>query len=274
MTETTPNTPSLFRVGAVAYLNARPLIHGLDTNPRVAVTREVPSKLAGLLDAGTVDVALVPVIDLLSGGQPRKIVSNACIGSDGATLTVRVFSRVDPADIIELHVDADSHSSVALASVLWLEKYNRRLELVPFAAGDARADTLRSCQAVLLIGDKVIAPPVGIDAFSTQVDLGATWKSITGLPFVFAVWAAGQNDLPAGAAAILERARDDGVEHAAEIAERFAPAAGWPLDLARRYLTEYLNFTLTNRHREAMRVFHEMTKRHGLINAETELVFA
>lgn len=257
------NRNRVVRLGAVSFLNTKPLTEELVNDPRFEVRFAVPSLLAGMLERGEVDAALVPVIDLVRGERRLSIVSDGCIGCDGATLTVRVFSRVDPADVRVLHVDVDSHSSAALATIVWRERFGRTLELVPIDArqAGATADGFRDCQAVLLIGDKVIRPPAGLEVFSTQVDLGAAWKSMTGLPFVFAVWACRGPHVASWLGNALSEARDRGVARAAEIAEREGPRAGWPVDLARRYLTEYLTFTMTARHRDGLRRFLELAEK-------------
>lgn len=242
------------------------------------LTRAVPSRLAGMLDAGSFDVALVPVVDTVRRRRAWPIVSNVCIGCDGATLTVRIFSRVDPADIDSLHVDADSHTSIALASIIWREKYNRELKLIPWSRGTKTSDPIPSdFQAVLLIGDKVIKPPLGMDVFSTQIDLGATWRSLTGLPFVFAVWAVTERPSTVDASVMadtLESARDAGVADAARIAEEDGPRMGWPVELATRYLTEFLSFTLGPREREGMKLFLDMARRHDPSTVAQDAVFA
>jgi len=171
------------RLGAVSFLNTRPLVDGLDHDRRVQLRYAVPSALPGLLGEGLVDAALVPVIDLARRAGEWERVSDACIGSDGRTLTVRVFSKVPPERMEVLHVDPDSHTSVALARLLWSHVYGRPLRLEPIAA----AERLRDCEAVLLIGDKVVTTPM--PWFDHHVDLGDAWNKWTGLPFVFAVWA-------------------------------------------------------------------------------------
>ena len=278
MPEPQPTGPPRFNAGAVSFLNARPLIHGLEDDPRVALVRAVPSRLPDMLDAGAVDVGLVPVVDTVRRRRAWPIVSNACIGCGGATLTVRIFSRVDPADIETLHVDADSHTSIALASIIWREKYKRELKLIPWSQATKTSDAIPSdCQAVLLIGDKVIQPPVGVDVFSTQIDLGATWRSLTGLPFVFAVWAVTDRTSATDAgvmANVLESARDAGVGSAEQIATDYGPRMGWPTELASRYLTEFLNFTLGPREREGMQLFLDMAQRHDPSTTSQDAVFA
>ncbi len=255
------------RLGVVSFLNSRPLICGLETDPRVELRLDVPSRLAGLLDRGEVDAALVPIIDLLTHQRAWRIISDACIGCDGETLTVRVFSNVPPQRITRLHVDGDSHTSVALARLLWREMHGVDLELAPW-----EATASHDSHAVLLIGDKVVTHRPSM--FDTETDLGAAWKTLTGLPFVFALWAAPCDFEATTLATILSAARDEGVRRAPEIAEQVGPHMGWPVAVAKRYLTQRLRFTLTPRAREGMARFLELAKKHHLVEPQRELTFA
>ena len=250
MQEHLSNQPAR-RLGVVSFLNAQPLIQGLESTPDVEIVYDVPSRLPSLLDSSRVDAALVPVIDLLGGRARWKVVSDACIGCDGETMTVRIFSRVPPEEITQLHVDGDSHTSVALARVLWQEQYGRTLQITRFEPWSTDG-----CQAVLLIGDKVVThQPSG---FSHDIDLGDAWKRLTGLPFVFAVWvrpiAADVSDLGAR----LSEARDAGLTQLDSIAEQQGPARGWPIAAAKRYLADLLSFVLTTRHHRGLERFLEL----------------
>lgn len=266
--ETMSKLARSYRLGVVSYLNARPLVHGLDHDPDVTLRFDVPARLPELLDSGAVDAALVPVIDLAQHGRDWQIVSDACIGCDGETLTVRVFSRVPPERVTRLHVDGDSHTSVVLAQIVWREAHGTQLDVLPYR-GQERVD---ECEAVLLIGDKVVANTL-ID-YDIQTDLGAAWKSLTGLPFVFAVWAAPRGLDLAELAARLSTARDVGVRAAELIAADYGPAKGWPVALARRYLAARLKFNLGPRQRAAMTRFFDLARRYGLVPAGRDLVFA
>lgn len=261
-------SPHSWRLGAVSYLNAKPLVAGLDGCGEVRLIYDVPARLPALLDAGEVDAALVPVVDLLQPGRDWRIISDACIGCDGETLTVRVFSRVRPERISRLHVDGDSHTSVALARIVWKELYQRELEVVPFRGNE----TVEECEAVLLIGDKVVHH--ALIGYEIETDLGSAWKSLTSLPLVFAVWASPSGVEVGRLGEILSRARDRGVESAELIAADFGPGLGWPVALAKRYLTSRLTFTLTDRHRAGMARFLELARRYDLLPAGRELVFA
>lgn len=257
-----------YRLGVVAYLNARPLVQGLERDPDVELVFDVPARLPALLDAGAVDAALVPVIDILRADRSWRIVSDACIGCDGETLTVRVFSRVPAERITRLHVDGDSHTSVALARILWSELYGCGLDILPFRG----QETVDACEAVLLIGDKVVTQRL-ID-HDIETDLGALWKTLTGLPFVFAAWAAVGDADAAPLAKRLTAARDLGVASARMIAADFGPGLGWPVALAQRYLTQRLKFTLGPMQRRAMDRFLELAKAHDIVAPTQALVFA
>jgi len=256
------------RLGVVSYLNAKPLIEGLDRDSSLSLRFEVPSRLAPLLDANEVDVALVPIIEFFQPQRHWQIVSDACIACDGETLTVRVFSRIPSKDVRRLHVDCDSKTSIALATVLWRELHGTSLELIPYGNDAAAAD----CEAVLLIGDKVVNNTL-ID-FDIETDLGSAWKTLTGLPFVFAAWAAPMDYEFGDLTRKLSQARDAGVASAELLAADFGPGLKWPVALAKRYLTKRLQFTIGPRHEQGMRQFLELAKRHGLVGVDREICFA
>ncbi len=267
-TDSSPS-PRSHPLAVVSFLNARPLIEGLDSSQGVNLVYDVPARLAGLLDAGEVDAALVPVIDIVRPHRRWQIISNACIGCDGETLTVRIFSRVPPDEIRRLHVDGDSHTSVALASVIWQEMFGRALQIVPLASAGGE---LANVEAILLIGDKVVSHRLA--DFDIETDLGGAWKSLTGLPFVFAAWVCDRQYDAGNLPQLLEQARDLGVSRAAQIAANAGPRLGWPVELATRYLTHRLRFRITDRHREAMELFLDMVQQQRLFPEAQEFVFA
>jgi len=247
------------RVASVSYLNAKPLIHGLDAVPGVELALDVPSRLAAGLVEGRSDVALLPVIDYQRIPNLRLVTAGG-IGCDGPTLTVRIFSGRPIAAIRTLACDGDSSTSVALARIILAERYGIRPRFIEWPGV-----TARHYDATLLIGDKVVCQePAGMDH---QLDLGAAWKELTGLPFVFAMWTARAGvdlgDLPRR----LEEAKERGLEHAREIVTRYAIPRGWPEGVALQYLTVYLRYDVTPRHLEAVRLFHELAAKHGVLEA-------
>jgi chorismate dehydratase len=245
------------RIASVSYLNARPLIYGLEQEKDHKLFLDVPAKLIDLLRDDRADVALLPVIDY-QRMEGLRIVPAGGIGSDAETLTVRIFSR-KPIDRIEtLACDIESHTSVALAKIIFAEAYGIWPEFVELSKLSPKSDAAR-----LLIGDKVVCDePVG---FSHQLDLGAAWNKLTGLPFVFAVWIARGGielgDLPAR----LERAKQQGLAHVNEIIEQFAIPRGWPGALAKQYLTVNLNYDIGAPQLDAIQLFHQYASKHGIV---------
>jgi chorismate dehydratase len=248
-------SPQSYSVGAVSYLNSRPLIYGLAEQRDIRLALDVPARLLDGLRSRRFDVALLPVIDYqrLDG---LEIVPAGGIGSNGAALTVRIFSSVPIAAITELACDEESHTSVALAQIILAELYGIGPRFIP---GNQPAS------ARLLIGDKVICDaPIGMDH---QLDLGAAWKELTGLPFVFAVWTARGGvdlaDLPARLAMALQL----GMQNLDQIIAQHAIPRGWPHELARQYLTGYMRFEISSDHLRAIAHFHNLAAHHGIITA-------
>jgi chorismate dehydratase len=230
---------------------------------------DVPAKLIDGLRAGQFDVALLPIIDV-QRLQNLRILTSGGIGCDGPTLTVRIFSKVPMQQIDVLACDTHSHSSVALARVLLAEAYGRRPDFVEFDHQHAREhtnqDSSSSPQAMLLIGDKVVnAEPHG---YAHQIDLGEAWKKLTGLPFVFAAWVARGGIELGQLPTQLCQSKELGMKHLPEIVQREAIPRGWPADLAMRYMTEYLKYDIGPHQLQAIRLFHQLAAKHGMIHHE------
>jgi chorismate dehydratase len=257
----------IYRVGAVRFLNARPLVFGLDRRADVQLSMDVPAGLGDALDAGRLDAAMVPAIDCLRAGPRWTILSAGCIASDDETLTVRIFSRVPLDRIDRLAADGDSHTSVALARLVLGRSFNRNVQI---ETADMRAvlalPPAERPDSVLLIGDKVVAarPNDPASPWPIQLDLGCAWRKLTGLPFVFAVWAANRAGQWSQLAAILDEARLAGVARLEQIARADGPPLGWPIELAIAYLTRHLAYELTPHRREGLERFFEFVGQDGV----------
>ena len=241
-------------VAAVSFLNARPLIEGLEGEPGVNLITDVPSRLLQTLILGRADVALCPVIDFHLSPEELCIVPVGAIGSDGPTLTVRVFSRTPMEGVRHVHVDGDSHTSVALLQMVFAELFGRDPEICALESSDINGSD-DAPDTVLLIGDKVVRDEPDSSRYPHQLDLGEAWKELTGLPFVFACWMvrAGRDlgDLPE----ILARRREINRHHIKDIVAAHGASSGWPEDLATRYLGEILRYELGARELESVELF-------------------
>ena len=250
------------RVSAVSFLNAKPLLYGLNLVQDIQLSLDVPARLVARLADRSADVALLPVIDY-QHLDDLMIVPAGGIGCDGPTLTVRLFSKRPIKAIETLACDTDSHTSVALARIILGESYGIRPELTPLSGPHQSAESL------LLIGDKVICEqPLG---FEHQLDLGEAWRRLTGLPFVFAVWTArggvDLRDLPEQ----LEAAKRRGLENVDSLVRDFAMPRGWPADVARQYMTSYLKYDIGEQQLEAISRFHQYAASYRLIEKQKPL---
>ncbi len=265
--------PGVKRIGCVGYLNAKPLIEGLEPGPDPVVRLDVPSALLADLSRGEVDIALCPVIDYYLSDQPLVVVPVGCIASAGPTLTVRLFSRVPIPSISQVHADSDSHTSVALLRVLLDELHRLRPEVVPFDARDrgAQDSAVESPQAMLLIGDKVVHDAPSHDDYPYQMDLGEGWRDLTGLPFVFAVWMAKRDTELGGLPDVLDRQRQLNAQHIDAIADRHAKRHGWEISAARQYLGQVLSYRVGPEHLQAIERFAGYANGLGLIKTRRPL---
>ncbi len=181
-----PEGGETIRVGAVTYLNARPLVVALaELNARLEIVFDYPSRLADALCGGKLDVAMIPSIEY-ARHPGFSIISDACIACDGPVRSVKLYGRVPVEDVQTLALDEGSRTSAALARILLSERFGvvPKLRSLPIGVGldDVAAD------AVLMIGDRGMTP--GNGNFEFVWDLGEEWSRWTGLPFVFSLWVA------------------------------------------------------------------------------------
>ena len=253
------STETELRLGVVSYLNTLPLIDGLERAKGVRIFSDVPSMLAGVLEAGGTDLSLCSVIDQQRATVPLALVPVGQIGCDGATWTVRLFSRRPLQEMEEVACDTDSHTSVALLRVLLSEQYGLTPAFVPIQARNV--SMVDWPDVVLLIGDKVVRSGPSVETHPFQLDLGAAWHELTGLPFVFASWFCRADiDEPARdrvrrLAIIVDHARRRNARRVPNIAHQHAEAHGWRTDQAIEYLESRLRFECTPRSLESIRVF-------------------
>jgi chorismate dehydratase len=237
------------RVGAVSYLNARPLTLCLaDLAPHADVMVDLPSRLADDLAAGRLDVALVPSIEFFRN-PGYVIVSDACVACDGPVRSIKLYGRVPVERVRTLALDEGSRTSAAMTRVLLKERFGLEpeLEQLPIGASLEHA----AADAVMLIGDRAMLPVQG--PFEFVWDLGEQWSRWTGLPFA--------------------AARDEGVRRWEDIARREAPLLGIPEEECRSYLRDNLRFRLGEREREGLETFGRLAARHQLAPTGVELVF-
>jgi chorismate dehydratase len=206
------------QLGAVSYLNARPLTWALDRSPqRWRIRYDVPSVCSALLQSGEVDLGLIPSIDYLQSPDYR-IVPGVGIGSRGPIASVALFTRVPLGDVRRIALDTSSRTSVALVRVLCHHHFRIAPEFVPHGP-DLEAMT-RGSDAALLIGDPALE--ASHEALGLQkIDLGAEWTAMTGLPFVYAAWTGKANAVSPGDVTLLQDAQQEGVRSTEAISAEY-----------------------------------------------------
>lgn len=260
MSHATDNSKQPLRIGAVSYLNTKPLVFGLqDRLPHAEVSFDLPSRLSDRLQAGALDVALVPSIELTDHPE-WSIVSDACIGCRGPVLSVKVMFRVPPKEVRTLALDEGSRTSVVLAQILLHELYGVRPQLSSLPIGDTPEQT--QTDAVLIIGDRAIHND---DSSFVEVwDLGDRWCRWSELPFVFAMWVARPGIDTTEVTAALSATRDDGCRHLHEIAQQQSTTMQMSEKIIYEYLSRNLYFTLDGKQLAGLDLFYRQAAKLGL----------
>ena len=294
---------SRVRLGAVGYLNARPLVYGLEESPRFTLRFDVPSRCAALLHEGAIDVGLIPSIEYLRGpanrlrqgygGPPKlhakteagpyhhgkspddegyRIVPGLAIASHGPVASVALYTTRPIRDVRSIALDTSSRTSVALVRVLCARvfKIQPSIEM----RGPDLALMLERCDAALIIGDTALilgahAGPDGVD----KLDLGQIWREATGLPFVYAFWAGRPGVLDADDVRTLQEARDAGIQHPEELAREYFGGAPGRQALGARYLRDNIKYQFGDAERAGLELFYRYAAEIGLVERVDALRF-
>lgn len=242
------------KVGVVSYLNTRPMIYGLKLPPintQIELIEDTPARLAEMLLSNKIDVGLIPVavIPLL---DEYFIVGDYCISAEGEVASVCLFSEVPMDEIQRIYLDYQSRSSVALLKWLIKEYWGINPEILQ-AEDESFRNEIKGTTAGLVIGDRALEQR----KISTYIyDLSSEWRSITGLPFVFAAWVSTKK-LPDDFIAAFNRANSVGFDHLDEIIE------GLDKDIfdLKKYYTLHIQYKLDERRIKGMNLFIEYLKR-------------
>jgi chorismate dehydratase len=252
------------RIGAVRYLNAKPLTHCLAQSvPGAELIFDFPSRLADRLAVGDLDVAMIPSVEYLRGPNYR-IVSDACIACRGRVLSVKLYGRVPPEKIRTIALDEGSRTSAVLSQILLREQFGVRPEIEPLPLGEDISEV--AADAVLLIGDRGMATVNG--KFEFVWDLGERWTQWSGLPFVFALWIARPEIELHDLSSALAEARDEGLLRLEEIAKNESPKLAISEAECLTYLRDHLHFHFGPQEQSGLNRFHELAKIHDFVESE------
>jgi chorismate dehydratase len=252
----------LLRIAAVSYLNAVPLVWGLQRGPareQFQVEVMLPSACADALRNGAVDAGIIPSIEY-QRIPDLQIVPGLSISSTGPVRSVMLIARVPLTDIRSVALDTSSRTSACLVQILLRNHVGVQPQFVP-RAPDVPS-MLGECDAALLIGD----PALATDFPGLEVhDLAELWKAMTGLPFVFAFWAVRADAATGEVIRAFQQSTEYAFQHLDEIVQEESKRTGLARELVRTYLTENINFTLGERNLAGLRLFYSLAQELELI---------
>jgi chorismate dehydratase len=258
------------RVGAVGYLNARPLTWALDRDPeRWRIRYDLPAVCSALLHAGEVDLGLVPSIDYLHAPEYR-LVPGVGIGSRGRIASVALYARRPVGEIRRIALDTSSRTSITLIRVLCRHRFGIAPEFIAHRP-DLAAMTA-ACDAGLLIGDPAF--DADHDALGLRkIDLGEEWTALTGLPFVYAAWTGRPGAVASAEVAALQAAQAEGVESADAIAAEYGRGDAGRAARAAVYLRDNVRYGLGAEEAAGLQMFLDYAADMGLAPRRRQLEF-
>ena len=263
-------TPPPLRVSAVSYLNAVPLVWGLIHGPfrdQFPVEFTVPAKCADALRDGQADAGILPSIEY-QRIPDLKIVPGLSISSAGPVRSVLLISQCPIQQIGSLALDTSSRTSACLAQIL-LQRHYQIAPRLESHAPDLRT-MLSQCDAALMIGDPALASDFpGLVVY----DLAEEWRAMTGLPFVFAVWAVRKEAASLELVKQFQQATAYALEHMEEITRSEVKRTGLTCSLIREYLTKNIDFSLGAENLKGLRLFYRLAQEMGLTNGTRPLEF-
>lgn len=235
------------KIGAVSYLNTKPLIYGLQQGllkDEAELQIDFPAAIAGQLINGTIDIGLIPAaaIPLV---KDAAIVTDFCIGCNGEVASVALFSDVPVNEVKTVLLDYQSKTSVALLKILLKEHWKIAVDFTEGYPGYEKQIT--GTTAGLVIGDRAFNQA---KKSKYKYDLGLVWKEMTGLPFVFAAWVTNKQ-LPKTFIQAFNEANVVGLEHIDEVIKQN------PTNLVdlKKYYTENLQYYFDEEKKKAMQLF-------------------
>jgi chorismate dehydratase len=256
-----PRATSPLRIGAVGYLNARPLTWALDRDPsRWQVRYDLPSVCARLLQDGEVDLGLVPSIEYLQSDDYR-FVPGVGVASRGAIASVALYTTRTLNQVRHIALDTSSRTSVALIQVLCRHHFHISPRFVPH--GPELTVMTRDFDAGLLIGDPAFEADHAALGLQ-KIDLGLEWTKMTGLPFVYAAWTGRPGAATGEDVRLLQVAQREGLEAVDLIAAEYARGDTGKTAKAAQYLRDNVKYGLGAEEAAGLQLFLDLAADLGL----------
>ncbi len=241
-------------VSVVSYTNSVPFAYGLmnsEVIDDINLSLDIPAVCADKLMNGTVDIGLIPIVETLRLNH-SEIVSDLCIGADDYVKTV-VLAADSPIDeLSEIYLDYQSRTSVVLVRVL--SKLHWKIAPKWVAAGKGfESNTIAGKTGAVIIGDRAF-----VVQSKYKYDLAHEWKTLTGLPFVFAAWVANKK-LDEGFKLRFNEALHFGIQNIEASSLEFKNPLTKHVDVV-DYLKNNINYNLDASKHQAMELFLKYAK--------------
>jgi chorismate dehydratase len=238
----------MIRISAVSYTNTLPFIYGLNHHPikdEIELSLDVPAICAQKLINNQVDIGLVPVAALLDMPE-YHIISDYCIGANGAVNSVFIFSNCPINQVKFLQLDPQSKTSNNLALVLLKNYWKVEPNLIDNAENYGKITDVNT--AFVQIGDRTFGQA---EKYLFAYDLALEWKNFTGLEFVFAAWVSNKI-LDNSFIQKFNNALKLGLANKNKILEE-TDTNNFDLE---DYLNHKIDYELTENKRKALKMFH------------------
>lgn len=244
---------SKIRISAVSYTNTLPFLHGItasDLMDEIELSVDYPSECARKVIADESDMGIIPVAGLSSLDE-YHIISDYCIGSLDYVDSVFIFSQKPIEEIHTLRLDKQSRTSNGLAQILLKRWWKKDVQVLLEGEADA----------FVLIGDRTFGKK---NELPFSYDLGHYWKELTGLPFAYAVWASNKR-LSDHFVKRFNQALAEGISRIEEVIPGLPDYKNFDY---KTYLTENLDYHLTDKKREAIEQYLAWYQELSAIEAE------
>lgn len=257
------------RIAASTYLNSAPLVYSFDRGSLSEKYRFIgdaaPSKCAELLARGECEIALIPVIEYQRIPDLR-IIPEVAVASRRRVRSVILASKVPLSEARKVALDTSSRTSQALVRILFRRRFGGAPEFVERTPQASAGNMFEGCDAALVIGDPAIKVSAAADELGITVyDLAEEWRELTGLPFVFAVWAVREEAAVDGLCADFLAAAREGASVTVDLARQYALDLEMDADDLLGYLRENVNYDLDSANIEGMKLYFRLAYEEGLI---------
>lgn len=261
------------RIAASTYLNSAPLVYSFaQGNLRHRYTflgDTAPARCAALLAEGRADIALIPVIEY-QRIQGLKILPGVAVAAKQKVRSVLLAARCPLTEVRQVTLDTSSRASQTLIRIILARRYGIQPKFTERTPDDAVhcENMLEASDAALVIGDPALRLAASAEQLGVQIyDLADEWRALTGLPFVFAVWAIRADAVcePRSLACDFIAAKEEGLTKLEELATSYAATLQLPRAEMLDYLRASVNYELDEENIAGLRRYFELAYESGLI---------